>query len=158
MPGECMRFSAAWILLGVLSLSSFAPAQEKKIERSRLPPLVEKTVAALAENATIRGFSQEIEHGVTYYEAALTVSGHHKDYLLDTRGNVVEVEEEVALDSLPASVQDSLQAMAREGRVQNVESITKHGKLVGYEARIVKNGRRSEVQVGPEGNPLNRVN
>ena len=83
------------------------------------------------------------------------MAGHHKDILFDTKGDVVELEEEVALDFLPASVQDGLQARAREGKVQNVESITKHGKLVAYEAHVVKNGKRSEVQVGPEGEPLN---
>ena len=55
-----MRLFAAWIMFGVLGFSSFAFAQEKKIKRSQLPPNVEKAVAALAENATIRGFSQEI--------------------------------------------------------------------------------------------------
>ena len=130
------------------------PPLKKRKSSARNCLRVEKAIAAQAGNATIRGFSQEIEHGVTYYEAELTVAGHHKDFLVDTRGSVVEVEEEVALDSLPASVQDGLQAMAREGKLQNVESITKHGKLVAYEAHVVKNGKRSEVQVGPEGEPL----
>ena len=155
MPGECRRLPAVWFLLWALTLSSFATAQEKKIERSRLPPLVEKTVAVLAENATVRGFSQELDHGVPYYEAELTVAGHHKDFLMDTRGNVVEVEEVVALDSLPVSVRDGLQARAREGNVRTVESISKLGKLVAYEAHVVKDGKRSEIQVGPEGEPLN---
>ena len=150
-----MRISAACTMLVVLSLLSLATAQEKKIKRTQLPPNVERAVAALAETATIRGFSQEIEHGVTYYEAELTVADHHKDVLMDTNGNVVEVEEEVALASLPPSVQDGLQARARGGKVENVESIIKHGKLAAYEAHLIKNGKRSEVQVGPEGEPLN---
>jgi hypothetical protein len=83
------------------------------------------------------------------------VTGHHKDFLMDSAGNVVEIEEQVALDSLPASVQDGLQAMARRGKMLDVESITKHGKLVAYEAQVVKNGKRTEARVGPEGNPLN---
>jgi hypothetical protein len=110
----------------------------------------------MAKNATVRGFSREMEHGVTYYEAKLTVAGHHKDLIMDTIGNVVEVEDEVSMDSLPPSVQDGLQAVAREAKVQSVESITKRGKLVFYEAHILKDGRRSEVQVGPDGEPLNR--
>jgi hypothetical protein len=111
-------------------------------------------VAALAENATVR-FSQELDHGVPYCEVELTVAGHHKDCLMDTRGNVVEVEEVVALDSVPVSVRDGLQARASEGKVRTVESISKHGKLVAYEAHVVKDGKRSEIQVGPEGEPLN---
>ena len=155
MLGKRERFYAAWISLGVLTLCLFVSAQEKKITRSRLPPMVEKTVEGLAKNATVRGFSQEIEHGVIYYEAALIVANHHKDFLMDSAGNVVEIEEQVALDSLPASVQDGLQAMAREGKLLSIESITKRGKLVAYEAQVLKNGKRIEAQVGPEGDPLN---
>ena len=81
------------------------------------------------------------------------MGNHHKDYLMDVRGNVVEVEEEVALASLPPSVQDGLEAMARGGKVQEVESITKKGKLVAYEADVIKDGKHREFQVGPEGDP-----
>jgi hypothetical protein len=105
--------------------------------------MVEKTVEGLAKNATVRGFSQEIEHGITYYEAELIVAGHHKDFLMDSAGNAVEIEDQVALDSLPASVQDGLQAMAREGKLLGVESITKQGSLVAYEAQVLKNGKRT---------------
>ena len=35
-----------------------------------------------------------------------------------------------------------------------VESITKHDKVVAYEAQVITNGKRSEVQVGPDGKPL----
>jgi hypothetical protein len=45
--------------------------------------------------------------------------------------------------------------MAREGKLLGVESITKHGNLVAFEAQVLKNGKRIEIQVGPEGNPLN---
>ena len=53
------------------------------------------------------------------------------------------------------AVQDALQAMTREGSVQAVESITRNGKLVAYEARVVNQGKSSEVKVSPEGEPLN---
>jgi hypothetical protein len=35
-----------------------------------------------------------------------------------------------------------------------VESITIHGKLVAYEAKVDTNGKRSEIQVSPDGKPL----
>lgn len=150
-----MRLAVLWILFWALCWSLLAAAQETKIERSQLPPVVERTVANLAKTAIVRGFSQEVDHGVTYYEVEMVVAGHHKDFLMDTKGKVVEVEEDVALGSLPVSVQDALQAMARDGKVQTVESITKNGKLAAYEAQIFRNGRRSEVKVSPEGEPLN---
>jgi hypothetical protein len=136
------------------ALPSPAQEHEKKINRSDLPPAVEKTVAAQTQGATIRGFNEEKENGQTYYEAELTVNGHSKDILIDPTGAVAEVEEQVEFASLPAAVQSGLQAKAGTGKLGKVESITKHDKLVAYEAKVMTNGKRSEVQVGPDGKPL----
>jgi hypothetical protein len=137
-----------------LLLAAIASAQEKKIKRSDLPPAVEKTVAAQSEGATIKGFSTEKEKGETFYEAEMTVNGHSKDVLIAVDGTVVEVEEQVVLDSLSADVKAGLQAKAGKGKILKVESLTKKGKLVAYEAQVETNGKKSEVQVGPDGKPL----
>jgi hypothetical protein len=142
----------------IIAISLFltlpALSQEKKINRSELPPAVEKTVAAQSKGATIRGFSAEKEHGQTFYEAELMVDGHSKDVLMDANGAIAEVEEQVALESLTKPVQDSLRAKAGKGNVVKVESLTKHDKLVAYEAQVVTGSKRSEIQVGPDGAPL----
>ena len=137
-----------------LLLASAALAQEKKIKRSDLPPAVEKTVAAQSQGATIRGFSTEKEKGQTFYELEMTVNGHSKDVLMAADGIVVEVEEQVVLDSLSAEVKAGLQAKAGKGKILKVESISKKDKLVAYEAHVDTNGKKSEVQVGPDGKPL----
>jgi hypothetical protein len=137
-----------------LLLAGTASAQEKKIKRSDLPPAVEKTVAAQSEGATIKGFSTEKEKGQTFYEAEMMVNGHSKDVLIAADGAVVEVEEQVVLDSLSADVKAGLQTKAGKGKILKVESLTKKGKLVAYEAQVDTNGKKSEVQVGPDGKPL----
>jgi hypothetical protein len=131
-----------------------ASTQEKKIKRSDLPPAVEKTVAAQSQGAIIRGFSEEKENGQTFYEAELMVNRHSKDVLMDANGAVVEVEEQVASDSLPTAVRDGLQSKAGKGKLVKVESLTKHDKLVAYEAKVATDGKKSGVQVGPDGKPL----
>jgi hypothetical protein len=141
-------------LIACLLFAGAAFSQEKKIKRSDLPPAVEKTVAAQSQGATIRGFSEEKEKGQTFYEAELSVNGHSKDVLIDAQGAVVEVEEQVVLEQLPADVKSGLAAKAGIGKITKVESITKHDKLVAYEAQVMTNGKRSEVQVGPDGKPL----
>jgi len=140
--------------VAALFAGDIAFGQEHKIKRSDLPAVVEKTVAAQSEGATIRGFSTEKEHGQIFYEAALTVAGHTKDILIDAKGQVVEVEEEVVFDQLPAPVKTGLLAKAAKGQIKKVESLTKHDTLVAYEAQVVTNGKRSEIQVGPDGKPL----
>jgi uncharacterized membrane protein YkoI len=143
-------------VLGLLIAGS-AVAQEKKIRRSDLPPAVEKTVAAQSQGATIKGFSAEKEKDQTFYEVEMTVNGHNKDVLVDRNGAIVEVEEEVELGKLTAEVKRGLTAKAGQGTIKKVESITKHDKLVAYEAQVTTNGKRSEVQVGPDGKPLDHV-
>jgi hypothetical protein len=125
--------------------------QEKKITRSNLPPKVEKAVAGQSQGATVRGFSQEKEKGQTFYEVELTVDGLSKDVLLDRNGVIVEVEEEVSPESLSPAVQAGLQGRAGHGKLVKVESLIKKGKLVAYEAQVLTNGKKSEVQVAPDG-------
>ena len=142
------------IAAALSSASSFAQDHEKKITRSQLPAAVEKTVSSQTAGATIKGFNQEQEKGETFYEAELMVSGHSKDILIDKDGNIVEVEEQVDFASLPAAVQSGLQAKAGKGKLGMVVSLTKHDKLVAYEAKVTTGGKHSEVQVGPDGKPL----
>ncbi len=153
-----MKTSSVRSLIGAIAacgllLAGTVSAQEKKIKRSELPPAVEKTVAKEA-GATIRGFSVEKEKGETFYEAEMMVNGHSKDVLMSPDGTIVEIEEEVKLDSLSPEVKAGLQAKAGAGKILKVESITKKSKLVAYEAKVETNGKKSEVQVGPDGKPL----
>jgi len=141
-------------LIAGLAVLIAAQAQEKKIKREELPPAVEKTVAAQSQGATIKGFSTEVEEGKTLYEVELTVNGHGKDISMDKEGKIVEVEEEVAMDLLPAEVKAGLTKAAGSGTIAKVESLTKAGKLVAYEADVKNGSKHSEVQVGPNGNKL----
>src|SRR5262245_19426012 len=129
------------LILGVVFSAARAQETEKKISRAQLPPPVEKTVSRESEGATIKGFASETEHGQQFYEASLILNGHTKDILMDPRGNIVEVEEQVTMDSLPASVQDALKRLAGSGTVTVIESLTKTGRLVAYEAHV-KHGRK----------------
>ena len=148
-----MRRNMTVLTLMVCAAGASA-AQERKITRADLPAAVERTVAAQSQGATIRGFSQEKEKGQTLYEVEMIVAGHGKDVTIDTSGTVVEVEEQVALSALPAPARAALLARAGAGKITTVESLTKRGTLVAYEAHVVTNGKRSEIQVGPDGKPL----
>jgi hypothetical protein len=149
-----MKSSSAIPFAVVTLLAALASGQEKKIKRSDLPPAVEKTVAEQSQGATIRGFSEEKENGLTFYEAELLVNGHTRDVLIDANGQVAEIEEQIAFESLSPAVRDGLQAKAGSGKIGKVESLTKKGKLVAYEAKVLNNGRKSEIQVGPDGKLL----
>jgi hypothetical protein len=152
-----MKLSSAFVaasFVTALAMLSTVQAQEKKIKREELPPAVEKTVAQQSRDAAIRGFSTEIDKGNKIYEVELTIKGHEKDISMDEQGNIVEVEEEVSMESLPPSVKEGLTKAAGTGTISKVESLTKKGKLVAYEAVVKRGTKHSEIQVGPDGMKL----
>jgi uncharacterized membrane protein YkoI len=141
------------LALTALLVASGVSAAEKRVKMESLPPAVQKTVQEQAKGATIRGLSKEIEDGKTFYEAELKINGHNKDVLIDPAGLVVEIEEEVALDSLPAAAKDAIQKRAAKGQIVLVEAVSKNDSIVAYEAKIKTAGKTSEVRVNPDGSP-----
>lgn len=131
-----------------------ASAEEKKLKKSDLPAAVQKTADEQSKGATVKGYGSETEDGKLSYEVQLTVNGHSKDVSIAPDGAVLEVEEEVAMGSLPAEVREGLKQKAGAGKIGKVESLAKQGKLVAYEAVVRTNGKKSEVQVGPDGKAL----
>jgi hypothetical protein len=137
-----------------LFFSGLLVAQEKRIQKTDLPSAVQKTADEQSKGATVKGYNKEVENGKVEYEVQLLVNGHSKDVSMDEQGNVLEVEEEVSLPSLPADIREGLQRKAGKGTIRKVESLTKHGSLVAYEAQVITAGKRTEIQVGPDGKPL----
>lgn len=141
----------------VLLIAASASGQEKHIKRSDLPPAVQKAADEQSKGATVRGYAKEMENGKVEYEVATILNGHTRDVTMDPDGKVLEVEEEVALDTLTPAVREGLQKKAGKGTITKVETITKHDTLVAYEAQVRTAGKRSEVQVGPDGKPLDHT-
>lgn len=149
-----MTYLGYGTLATALALTLSALAQEKKIDRSALPPAVSKTFDGETKGATVKGFSTERENGKTVFEAETVVDGHTRDIQVAVDGTLNEIEEEVAFDSLPEGVKKGLTAKAAAAKITKVESLTKHGKLVAYEAATLRGSRKGEVQVGPDGGSL----
>ena len=141
-------------IIAPLALAFPAHAQEKKIQRADLPPAVQKTVDEQSKGATVKGYSTEVEDGKKTYEVELTVDGHSRDISMDGQGHVLEIEEETHITSLPAVVKDGLTKAAGAGTILKVETLTKNGKLVAYEAVVKTGTKNSEIQVGPDGKKL----
>jgi len=128
-------------------------ASEKAVTMKDLPTAVQRTVQEQSKGATIRGFSKEVEGGKTIYEVQMKVNGHGKDVSMDASGAVLEVEEEVALESIPAAAQAAIKKAAGSGQITKVEKVS-GAKQTAYEAGMRRNGRRSEVRVSEDGRLL----
>jgi hypothetical protein len=149
--GKMMTVGVCWL---AAVLATTAGAREKRLKKADLPPAVQKTADEQSRGATVKGYASEKENGRLQYEVQLLVNGHSKDVTIAPDGKVLEIEEEVALDALPAAVREGLQRKAGPGKITQVESISKRGSLVAYEAHVTSGGKRSEIQVGPDGKAL----
>jgi uncharacterized membrane protein YkoI len=117
-----------------------------------LPPAVQKTVQEQTKGAEIKSISKETEDGKTHYEIETMLNGKHRDLSIDTKGALIEVEDEIAIGSEPAIVHAVFAKKATGGRIVTVETVTSGGALVAYEAEYLdKNGRKREVRVKPDG-------
>ena len=153
----CIGRIAITLTLTALILSA-GPSLAQEIERPArmkdLPQAVQATVREQSRGAVVLGLTVETENGQTFYEASLRVKGRVRDVLIDASGNVVEVEEQVTLASLPPAARAEIVRQAGKGRILMVESITKNNAIVAYEAHVKTAGKISEIKVDPYGKTL----
>jgi hypothetical protein len=131
-----------------------AGATEKHISRGQLPEAVRKVADEQSQGATVRGYTMGTKNGHVEYEVEMMSNGHSREVTISPEGRLVEIEEEVDLNALPSEVISALRNKAGRGQVSKVESITKNGAIVAYEAQVLSAGKHSEIQVGPQGQPL----
>lgn len=143
----------AIVFLGVCCAAA-SHAVEKRISQSDLPAAVQKTAREQSKGATIKGYARDTEDGHLEYEVEMISNGHSKDVNIGPDGRLLEVEEQLEMGRLPANVQSGLKAKAGNGKIIKIESITKHGTIVAYEAQVKIMGEHSEIQVGPNGEAL----
>src|ERR1039457_6842351 len=105
-----MRTFPIWIAIG--ALLSVAAAAEKKLQLKDLPPAVQKTVQDQTKGAEIRGISSETEKGKLAYEIETMVNGKPRDFLGDAKCAVTEVEDETAIESIPAAAKAAIEKRA----------------------------------------------
>lgn len=149
-----MKMPKPGLLVVGLLVTVQSYSADQRVEMKDLPAAVQKTVLEQSKGATIRGLSKEVENGKTYYEVETTVNGHGRDVLMEPSGAIVEIEEEIALASLPAAARAGLERSAGKGKILKVESVTKGNAIVAYEAQVEKAGKKSEITVRPDGKPV----
>lgn len=127
-------------------------AQDKPIKLAAMPAAVQKTINdQIAHGATVRGLLTDRENGKTEYEAELTINGKHRDLAMNAAGKILEAEDAVSIDEVPAA---AAAALRKAGTVVSVEAVSVNGKLEAYEA-VVKDskGKKHEARVTPAGKP-----
>jgi hypothetical protein len=154
IPSPGLILAGGLFAMFVFAAGTSAQEKEKKLRKSDLPGAVRRTAERQSQGAAVKGYSTEIEEGKRIYEVEMMVNGHAKDVSIDQDRTVLGIEEQVAPDSLPAPVREALARKAGSGKILKVESLSKRGVLVAYEAQVRTGDKRSEIQVGPDGKEL----
>jgi len=102
----------------------------------------------LAAGAKITEFAEEIEHGQTFYEGSWkSAAGVGTDVLVTKTGDLVEVEEKIPLDKVPAAVVKAARRAAGKSAQLSCEKKT----MILYEIKFTKAGSRHELLLSPDG-------
>ena len=128
-------------------------ASEKKIQMKDLPPAVQKAVEEQSKGATLAGLAKEVENGVTLYEAEFKIGGRTRDVTFDPNGQVVIVEEETSIDSIPAAAREAIQRSAGKRKLLLVETVSERGSTF-YEAHYRAGILSKELKVDAAGKPV----
>lgn len=138
-------------VLCVLIVVGGLAAADTKMAFSDLPPAVQKAARSQIQAAQVLRASSEKEDGQTTYEVETKVDGKSRDFSFNAAGKLLEVEQEVDVNSIPAAAKASLLKRVGSGTIQKVESVTA-GKSVSYEATVTTNsGQHTEIAVNADG-------
>jgi uncharacterized membrane protein YkoI len=139
------------LLMAIASLASLATAADKKLQMTDLPPAVQKTVYDQLKGAEVKSIAKETGNGKVQYEVETMLNGKHRDFEVDTKGALLAVEEETALDSVPAAAKAAIEKKVAGGKLGMVEIVTKDGNTFYEAAYASKTGKKHEVLVKPDG-------
>lgn len=120
---------------------------ERKVEAHEVPAAARAALQKLAGGAAITAYAEEIEHGRKYFEGSWNGPGGNVDALVTETGDLVELEETVPADSVPAAVRIEIEKAAGKDAPVRYERKT----YIAYEAHFRKDGKTRELLVAPDG-------
>lgn len=138
--------------IGALLALCFGTAlAQKKLALKDLPAPVQKTIQGELKGAEIKNIGKETEHGVAQYEVETILNGRHRDFEVDTKGNLLVVEEETGLDSIPAAAKAAILKKAADGKIGMVELFVRRGETMYEASYTTKAGKKRELLVKADG-------
>lgn len=134
-----------------LLASVTAQAAEKKVSCASLPQAVQTAMHQEAAGAVVNGCVVDAERNRTTFEAETTKDGKSRDLTFNAEGKLLEVEQQVGKDEIPSAVATAIDAATAGGKVSKIESLSRDGQIVSYEASYRVGGKAREVAFTPDG-------
>jgi hypothetical protein len=132
---------------------SKAEEQEREVTEAEVPAPALAALKKLAAGAKFTEFAEEVEHGSTFYEGSWkTATGSNVDALVTSAGDLVEIEEQVNPDQVPAAVLTAVRKLCGPDAPLFCEKKT----MILYEVKFRKGDRRHEILYTPDGRTLEK--
>ena len=146
-------------LAAIVLVSAVALADEKPVKESDVPKPALEAVKKKYPKATAKHFAREEEKGKVVYEVTIDDEGKKIDVTLSPEGKILEEEETIPADALPAEVKSGLDASKYKGwTIKKAERIVLEEKDTEpqYEVKVVQSGGegRAEVKLDKSGKIL----
>ncbi len=154
-----MQRRTRWIALSGLALAAAAtlavraqdkkpplPEQERAVKEAEVPAAALAALKTLAGSAPLTEFAEEIEYGHKFYEGSWKGPDGNVDGLVTEFGDVVELEESVPADKVPAAVRAAVEKEAGKDAKVSFERKT----LTLYEVHFRKDGKGREMMYTPD--------
>jgi hypothetical protein len=121
---------------------------ERKVTAEKVPAAALEALKKLADGAEITEFAEEVEFGHTFYEGSWkNRSGANMDVLVTQTGDLVEIEQQVDIDEVPAAALK----MARKAAGKDAELVFEKKTMILYEVKFQKGDSRHELLLTPDG-------
>lgn len=121
---------------------------ERQITEAEVPAAALTALKKLAAGAEITNFAEEIEHGSTFYEGSWKIpSGANMDVLVTPAGDLVEIEEQISIDNVPAAALE----VAKKAAGKKTDLAFEKKTMILYEVKFQKGESRHELILTPDG-------
>lgn len=123
-------------------------AAERKVTEAEVPAAALAALKKLAAGAEITEFAEEIEYSHTFYEGSWkNPAGANMDVIVTPTGDLVEIEEQMSTDQVPAAVLKMAQSAAGKDTPLTLEKKT----TILYEVKFQKDDSLHELLLSPDG-------
>jgi len=138
-------------MLACTALAAALPAARAAAQNA-LPTVVAAAFHQAYPAARILNVSRERRDGQVVYEIESRDGATRRDLIYTTAGAVLEIEERIPPDSVPAAVRAAADSQVRGGALVGAERVTR-GAVVLFEVEMRRNGRSRFLTFDPEGRP-----
>jgi len=154
--------NARWILVSSLTLLTATAVSaawmhegeehERKVTEKQVPKPVLDALKKQSAGAPLTEIEEENEHGTTFYEAQWKGEHGRVEALVTATGDLVEIEEEIASERIPAAALAAAQKQAGAGASMRWEKKTQ----ILYEVKFKKGDTYHELLLTPDGCTVER--